>query len=125
MHVICGTYSWLGVIQAEAGLQVQCQVICPKVAVRFCVRPWDGAQGCGALNLGGAASACVELAPPACLYDVVDCGVILKSCGVLCHAVLLQEGEAFATAASLDTHKALVHIFFATRSTKKVSPSVL
>jgi hypothetical protein len=31
-----------------------------------------------------------------------------------------QEGEAFATAAGLDTHKALVHIFFATRATKKV-----
>jgi enoyl-CoA hydratase/3-hydroxyacyl-CoA dehydrogenase len=35
----------------------------------------------------------------------------------------LQEGEAFAEAASLDTHKALVHIFFATRSTKKVRDS--
>jgi hypothetical protein len=33
---------------------------------------------------------------------------------------LLQEGECFAKAASLDTHKALVHIFFAQRSTKKV-----
>jgi threonine dehydrogenase-like Zn-dependent dehydrogenase len=33
----------------------------------------------------------------------------------------LQEQEAFAKAASLDTHKALVHIFFAQRSTKKVS----
>jgi enoyl-CoA hydratase/3-hydroxyacyl-CoA dehydrogenase len=33
----------------------------------------------------------------------------------------LQEGEAFAAAAALDTHKALVHIFFATRSTKKVA----
>lgn len=31
-----------------------------------------------------------------------------------------QEQEAFAKAASLDTHKALVHIFFAQRSTKKV-----
>lgn len=35
-------------------------------------------------------------------------------------AVSLQEQEAFAKAASLDTHKALVHIFFAQRSTKKV-----
>ena len=35
-------------------------------------------------------------------------------------AVPLQEQEAFAKAASLDTHKALVHIFFAQRSTKKV-----
>lgn len=32
----------------------------------------------------------------------------------------LQEGQCFAAAASLDTHKALVHIFFAQRSTKKV-----
>ena len=32
----------------------------------------------------------------------------------------LQEQECFAKAASLDTHKALVHIFFAQRSTKKV-----
>ena len=31
-----------------------------------------------------------------------------------------QEAEAFAKAASLDTHKALVHIFFAQRATKKV-----
>jgi hypothetical protein len=30
-----------------------------------------------------------------------------------------QEAEAFAKAASLDTHKALVHIFFAQRATKK------
>ena len=32
----------------------------------------------------------------------------------------LQESEAFAAAAALDTHKALVHIFFAQRATKKV-----
>lgn len=32
----------------------------------------------------------------------------------------LQEVENFGKAASLDTHKALVHIFFAQRSTKKV-----
>lgn len=32
----------------------------------------------------------------------------------------LQEGECFAAAAALDTHKALVHIFFAQRATKKV-----
>ena len=31
-----------------------------------------------------------------------------------------QEAECFAAAAALDTHKALVHIFFAQRSTKKV-----
>ena len=34
--------------------------------------------------------------------------------------LIIQEGECFARAASLDTHKALVHIFFAQRSTKKV-----
>lgn len=33
----------------------------------------------------------------------------------------LQEVECFVKAASLDTHKALVHIFFAQRSTKKVA----
>eukprot|EP00195_Chlamydomonas_chlamydogama_P011374 CAMPEP_0202900968 /NCGR_PEP_ID=MMETSP1392-20130828/12462_1 /ASSEMBLY_ACC=CAM_ASM_000868 /TAXON_ID=225041 /ORGANISM="Chlamydomonas chlamydogama, Strain SAG 11-48b" /LENGTH=718 /DNA_ID=CAMNT_0049587441 /DNA_START=176 /DNA_END=2332 /DNA_ORIENTATION=+ len=33
---------------------------------------------------------------------------------------LKKEGECFAKAASLDTHKALVHIFFAQRATKKV-----
>lgn len=31
-----------------------------------------------------------------------------------------QEGECFAAAAALDTHKSLVHVFFAQRSTKKV-----
>jgi len=35
-------------------------------------------------------------------------------------AGLKKEGESFAKAASLDTHKSLVHIFFATRATKKV-----
>ncbi|GFR46239.1 hypothetical protein Agub_g7785 [Astrephomene gubernaculifera] len=35
-------------------------------------------------------------------------------------AGLAAEGAAFAAAASLPTHKALVHIFFAQRSTKKV-----
>lgn len=34
---------------------------------------------------------------------------------------LKKEGECFAAAASLDTHKALVHIFFAQRATKKVT----
>ena len=36
-------------------------------------------------------------------------------------AGLKKEGECFAAAASLDTHKALVHIFFAQRATKKVT----
>ncbi|GFH11947.1 uncharacterized protein HaLaN_07541 [Haematococcus lacustris] len=35
-------------------------------------------------------------------------------------AGLKKEGECFAAAAALDTHKALVHIFFAQRATKKV-----
>ena len=35
-------------------------------------------------------------------------------------AGLKKEGECFAAAAALDTHRALVHIFFAQRSTKKV-----
>jgi hypothetical protein len=33
---------------------------------------------------------------------------------------LAKEGQAFAAAASLDVHKALVHIFFGQRSTKKI-----
>lgn len=32
----------------------------------------------------------------------------------------MQEGQCFAAAAALDTHRALVHIFFAQRSTKKI-----
>ncbi len=39
-------------------------------------------------------------------------------------STVLQESAAFAQAASLDTHKALVHIFFAQRATKKVSSTV-
>ena len=35
-------------------------------------------------------------------------------------AGLVAEANAFATAARLDVHQALVHIFFAQRSTKKV-----
>ena len=36
-----------------------------------------------------------------------------------CSHDVAQEAHAFAKAASLDTHKALVHIFFAQRATKK------
>lgn len=39
-------------------------------------------------------------------------------CVCLCYHT--QEGECFAAAANLDTHKALVHIFFAQRDTKKI-----
>lgn len=35
-------------------------------------------------------------------------------------SVCPQEAESFAKSAALDTHKALVHIFFAQRTTKKV-----
>lgn len=52
---------------------------------------------------------------------------LILCCTALCHYPhsILQEGQAFAAAAALDTHKALVHIFFATRSTKKVRDRVL
>eukprot|EP00878_Enallax_costatus_P013083 GHUV01013671.1.p1 GENE.GHUV01013671.1~~GHUV01013671.1.p1 ORF type:complete len:534 (+),score=173.53 GHUV01013671.1:1005-2606(+) len=53
--------------------------------------------------------------PQLCL-DAIQMGVARGGM-----AGLKKEGEAFAAAAALDTHKALVHIFFATRSTKKVS----
>lgn len=51
--------------------------------------------------------------------------VLCSCCGLLSpHAwpmsCALQEGECFAAASKLDTHKALVHIFFAQRATKKV-----
>ena len=52
--------------------------------------------------------------PQLCL-DAIQAGVERGG-----HAGLAKEGEAFAAAASLDVHKALVHIFFAQRSTKKV-----
>lgn len=39
-------------------------------------------------------------------------------------AGLKKEGECFAAAAALDAHKALVHVFFAQRSTKKVCSCV-
>ena len=58
-----------------------------------------------------------------CPYSLIPLGyneVHTKCCSTLISAVPLQEQEAFAKAASLDTHKALVHIFFAQRSTKKV-----
>jgi enoyl-CoA hydratase/3-hydroxyacyl-CoA dehydrogenase len=52
--------------------------------------------------------------PQLCI-DAVEAGV--RSGG---RAGLRAEAEAFATAARLDVHKALVHIFFAQRATKKV-----
>ena len=48
------------------------------------------------------------------------CTTLLRIAPNLCPRYIFQEQECFAKAASLDTHKALVHIFFAQRSTKKV-----
>lgn len=52
--------------------------------------------------------------PQLCL-DAIQAGV--EHGGL---AGIKAEGAAFAAAAALDTHKALVHIFFAIRSTKKI-----
>ncbi|KXZ50410.1 hypothetical protein GPECTOR_16g584 [Gonium pectorale] len=52
--------------------------------------------------------------PQLCL-DAIQAGITQGG-----PAGLAAEGAAFAAAAALDTHKALVHIFFAQRSTKKV-----
>lgn len=52
--------------------------------------------------------------PQLCL-DAIQYGV--QNGGL---AGLKKEGECFAAAAALDTHRALVHIFFAQRATKKV-----
>lgn len=52
--------------------------------------------------------------PQLCL-DAIQAG--LEHGGL---AGLIKEGECFAAAAALDTHRALVHIFFAQRSTKRV-----
>lgn len=54
------------------------------------------------------------LHPQYCL-DAIQAGV--ENGGL---AGLRAEGVAFARSAALDTHKALVHIFFAQRSTKKI-----
>ncbi|KAG2441459.1 hypothetical protein HXX76_003081 [Chlamydomonas incerta] len=55
------------------------------------------------------------LAHPQLCLDAVQAGVTDGGA-----AGLAAEGRAFAAAAALDTHKALVHIFFAQRATKKV-----
>lgn len=54
------------------------------------------------------------------LYSIVSSSLLLLQ-RATSFADGLQEQEAFAQAAALDTHKALVHIFFAQRSTKKVA----
>ena len=55
------------------------------------------------------------LAHPQLCLDAVQAGVERGG-----QEGLAAEGRAFAAAAALDTHKALVHIFFAQRATKKV-----
>lgn len=56
-----------------------------------------------------------HLQHPLLCLDAIQCGIEHGG-----EAGLVKEGECFAKAASLDTHKALVHIFFSQRSTKKV-----
>ncbi|KAK9812903.1 hypothetical protein WJX72_005569 [[Myrmecia] bisecta] len=56
-----------------------------------------------------------QLRHPQLCLDAVHTGVAFGG-----QAGLVKEQEAFAEAASLDTHKALVHIFFAQRATKRV-----
>lgn len=62
-----------------------------------------------------AAKRARHLQHPLLCLEAIQCGV--ENGGV---AGLAKEGVCFAKAASLSTHKALVHVFFATRSTKKV-----
>ncbi|GBF93062.1 hypothetical protein Rsub_05673 [Raphidocelis subcapitata] len=64
--------------------------------------------------------------PQLCL-DAIQAGItdggaagLKKARGLFALLGGMGEGECFAAAAALDTHKALVHIFFAQRSTKKV-----
>lgn len=64
---------------------------------------------------GEAAKKAPGLLHPLLCIDAIQYGVEHGG-----FAGLKREGECFAKAASLDTHKALVHVFFATRSTKKV-----
>jgi len=56
------------------------------------------------------------LAHPLLCIEAIEYGVAHGG-----EAGLKKEVECFAAAAALDTHKALVHIFFAQRSTKKVA----
>lgn len=62
-----------------------------------------------------AAKRARHLAHPQLCLDAIQRGVEAGG-----HEGLNKEGECFAAAAALDTHKALVHIFFAQRATKKV-----
>lgn len=65
---------------------------------------------------GEAAKRARGLAHPQLCIDAIEHGVMHGG-----EEGLKKEVECFVKAASLDTHKALVHIFFAQRSTKKVA----
>ncbi|KAF8056781.1 Glyoxysomal fatty acid beta-oxidation multifunctional protein MFP-a [Scenedesmus sp. PABB004] len=80
------------------------------------LEPYGEAVAVIALARAQAARRTPHLAHPQLCLDAVEAGVARGG-----EAGLAKEGEAFAAAAALDTHKALVHVFFATRATKKVS----
>ena len=79
-------------------------------------------MSCGVNSSKVSYKGCCHLLPltghQARIQDRLQGGTILRWGPSL---AVLQEQEAFAAAASLDTHKALVHIFFAQRATKKVT----
>lgn len=62
-----------------------------------------------------AAKQAPHLRHPQLCLDAVQTGVEHGG-----RAGLVKEGECFAAAAALDSHRALVHIFFAQRSTKRI-----
>ena len=78
------------------------------------LEPYD--QAGAVLDFARAQASKVGLQHPLLCLDAIQHG--LEHGGL---AGLKKEGECFVTASSLDTHKALVHIFFAQRATKKVS----
>ena len=78
------------------------------------LEPYD--QAAAVLDFARAQASKVGLQHPLLCLDAIQHG--LEHGGL---AGLKKEGECFVRASSLDTHKALVHIFFAQRATKKVS----
>lgn len=74
------------------------------------------AESMAILDFARAKAAKVGLQHPLLCLDAIQYGI--EHGGL---RGLKKEGECFAAAASLDTHKALVHIFFAQRATKKVT----
>ena len=78
------------------------------------LEPYD--QAVAVLDFARAQASKVGLQHPLLCLDAVQHG--LEHGGL---AGLKKEGESFVRASSLDTHKALVHIFFAQRATKKVT----